>query len=266
MNKISKAIAISAAVGLAVSACVTSPLGRSQLQLFSEDAMADMGTAAFKNLKSESKGNPSAKDSRYVSCVANRVVAALPARQRENWEVRVFAEDDPNAFALPGRKIGVYEGMLEVARNQHQLATVIGHEVAHVLAQHGNERMSTSFAADAGLQIVGSLAGDPSSRQSQTAMAMLGLGAQVGLLLPFSRAQETEADILGLDLMANAGFEPSASIELWQNMEAQSKGRPPEFLSTHPGTDSRIRALQKRLPHAMQLQRDAAGRGISPNC
>jgi predicted Zn-dependent protease len=98
------------------------------------------------------------------------------------------------------------------------------------------------------------------------AMARLGLGAQVGLLLPFSRAQETEADILGLDLMANAGFEPSASIELWQNMEAQSKGRPPQFLSTHPGTDTRIRALQKRLPHAMQLPRDAAGRGISPNC
>jgi predicted Zn-dependent protease len=190
----------------------------------------------------------------------------LPGESAANWEVRVFASDDLNAFALPGRKIGVYTGLLKAAQNQNQLATVIGHEVAHVLAKHGNERMSTNFAAETGLQLVSVLAGDPGSAQSQTVMALLGLGTQVGVLLPFSRAQEEEADILGLDLMAEAGFDPSASVELWQNMAAMSEGQPPEFLSTHPGTQSRIQALSNRMPRAINLQQEARARGRNPDC
>jgi predicted Zn-dependent protease len=251
---------------LVLTACATSPLGRSQLTLFSEDAMAEMGATAFQDIKSKEKSEPDAQISRYVNCVADQIVAALPADQRRDWEVRVFADDELNAFALPGRKIGVYDGMLKAAQNQHQLATVIGHEVAHVLAQHGNERMSTNFAAETGLQIASAFAGDPGSAQSQTIMALLGVGTQVGVLLPFSRAQESEADILGLDLMASAGFEPAASVELWQNMAALSEGRPPQFLSTHPGTDNRIRALQDHLPQATKLQQTAQARGIRPNC
>jgi predicted Zn-dependent protease len=251
---------------LVLTACATSPLGRSQLTLFSEDAMAEMGATAFQDIKSKEKSEPNVQILRYVSCVADHVVAALPADQRHDWEVRVFADDELNAFALPGRKIGVYDGMLKAAQNQHQLATVIGHEVAHVLAQHGNERISTNFAAETGLQIASAFAGDPGSAQSQTIMALLGVGTQVGVLLPFSRAQESEADILGLDLMASAGFEPAAGVELWQNMAALSKGQPPQFLSTHPGTSNRIRAIQGHLPQATQLQQTAHTRGIRPNC
>jgi predicted Zn-dependent protease len=251
---------------LVLTACATSPLGRSQLTLFSEDAMAEMGATAFQDIKSKEKSEPNVQILRYVSCVADHVVAALPADQRHDWEVRVFADDELNAFALPGRKIGVYDGMLKAAQNQHQLATVIGHEVAHVLAQHGNERISTNFAAETGLQIASAFAGNPGSAQSQTIMALLGVGTQVGVLLPFSRAQESEADILGLDLMASAGFEPAAGVELWQNMAALSEGKPPEFLSTHPGTNDRISALRDHLPQATRLQQTAHARGIRPNC
>jgi predicted Zn-dependent protease len=255
-----------ACFALLLTACATSPLGRSQLQLFSEDTMAQMGSAAFQNLKSESRPASDTGISRYVSCVADHIVSALPADQRDQWEVQTFADDQLNAFALPGRKIGVYQGLLNAAQNQHQLATVIGHEVAHVLAQHGNERMSTSFAADTGLQLVSTLAGDPRSAQSQTVMALLGIGTQVGVLLPFGRAQESEADILGLDLMARAGFEPGASIELWHNMAALAEDRPPEFLSTHPGIENRIATLQGRLPQARKLQNTAAAQGKIPRC
>jgi predicted Zn-dependent protease len=228
--------------------------------------MAEMGATAFKDIKSKEKSEPKAQVSRYVNCVAEQILAALPSEQRNGWEVRVVADDDLYAFALPGRKIGVYDGMLKAAQNQHQLATVIGHEVAHVIAQHGNERMSTNFAAETGLQIASAFAGDPGSAQSQTIMAVLGVGTQVGVLLPFSRAQESEADILGLDLMASAGFEPAASVELWQNMAALSEGQPPQFLSTHPGTNNRISALQDRLPQATHLQQAAQARGVKPNC
>ena len=266
MSPATTGLAIAAFSMMFLVACATSPLGRQQLQLFSDEMMADMGRTAFDNLLSEEKLARDRAVTRYVNCVADRIIAALPPEQQSGWDVRVLADDQLNAFALPGRKIGVYQGLLKAARNQHQLATVIGHEVAHVLAEHGNERLSTSYAAEAGLQLVGGLIGDPGSSQSRTVMALLGLGTQVGVLLPFSRTQEAEADLLGLDLMADAGFDPGASIELWQNMAAESKGTPPEFLSTHPGPDSRMRSLQKRMPMAEARLEAALRRGNRPDC
>jgi len=118
---------------------------------------------------------------------------------------------------LPGGKIGVYTGLLQLANSQHQLAAVIGHEVAHVLASHGNERVSVAFAADSGLKIAQLLAGEPTQQKAQL-LGLLGLGAQVGILLPYGRTQESEADILGLDYMAKAGFDPRQSVVLWENM------------------------------------------------
>lgn len=249
-----------------LAACSTSPLGRQQLQLFSDDMMAEMGSAAFDTLLAEEKRAADPAVTRYVSCVADNLTRALPANQRSGWDIRVFAGDELNAFALPGRKIGVYQGLLKAAKNQDQLATVIGHEIAHVLAAHSNERMSTSFAAETGLQLATGLLGDPQSSQSQTVMALLGLGTQVGILLPFNRAQEAEADILGLQLMADAGFDPRASIPLWQNMASESGGSPPEFLSTHPNPSSRIKGLQDRLPQATARYEAAVARGARPSC
>lgn len=249
-----------------VASCATSPLGRSQLQLFSDETMSAMGADAFEQLKTQNDTARDQDNNAYVQCVAANVLSALPAAQGKDWEVLVFKEDSPNAFALPGRKIGVHTGLLAVAENQHQLATVIGHEVAHVTAEHGNERLSTSFATQTGLELASVIAADPNSLSSRTAMAMLGVGAQVGIILPFSRAQEQEADLVGLDLMAKAGFDPTQSVLLWRNMAQQSSGSPPEFLSTHPDPEKRIKTLQARLPVSAPLQKNAAMSGKVPDC
>jgi len=249
-----------------VLACATSPLGRRQLRLFPEADMDAMGVQAYEQIKGETPATTDAGASRYVRCVANAITRALPASDAAGeWEVTVFEEDSPNAFALPGRKIGVNTGLLKVARNQSQLATVVGHEVAHVLANHGNERMSTAYAAQSSLSLAQVLAGEPSP-QKQQIFALLGVGAQVGVLLPFSRTQESEADLLGLDLMAKAGFDPRQSVELWRNMAAAGGGQPAEWLSTHPSHETRIDELQERIPQSMDLYEKARAAGTRPNC
>jgi predicted Zn-dependent protease len=179
--------------------------------------------------------------------------------------VTLFEEPSPNAFALPGGKIGVHTGLLTVASNQSQLATVLGHEVAHVLAEHGNERISTAYATQTGLSVVESISGAPSPTKSQL-LGLLGVGAQVGVLLPFGRAQEREADQLGLDLMARAGFDPTQSVALWRNMAKAGGGEPPEFMSTHPSHGTRIQDLEARMPGAVLLETGARERGRRPRC
>jgi len=250
------------------SACATSPLGRRQLVLFPAGEMAQMGVAAYDQMKQETPLSTDARSSAYVRCVADAITAELDgAAAGHTWEVQVFADDAVNAFALPGAKIGVYEGLLEVAQNQDQLATVIGHEVAHVLARHSNERVSTAYAAETGAQLVAVAAGAATGSSQQELYAMLGLGAQVGVLLPFGRAQESEADLLGLDLMASAGFDPRQSVPLWHNMDAAAGGeRPPDFLSTHPGPATRIAQLEGRMPTALELHDAARAAGKSPRC
>lgn len=260
------AICATATVALGVASCATSPLGRSQLQLFDAGTMAEMGAASFQNMQKELETTGDRNAVSYVDCIATQVLSvATPGRVHE-WEVRVFASDERNAFALPGGKIGVYEGMMEVADTQSQLAAVIAHEVAHVLAEHGNERLSTSYAASSGLQLVGALIGDGGSAQSQTVMALLGLGTQVGVILPFSRAQEREADLMGIELMAAAGFDPAAAIQLWQEMARAGEAGPPEFLSTHPSHGTRIEDLQAALPAANQTWQRARNANRVPNC
>lgn len=244
-------------------ACVTSPTGRSQLRLFPDAEMAKMGVAAYDQMKSEMKISGDATLKARARCVANAIVAQVQGPYAgARWEVTVFEDASPNAFALPGAKIGVHSGLFQVARNQDQLATVIGHEVAHVLAEHGNERISTQYATQTGISLVGTIMGG-SSPQQQQLLGLLGTGA---VILPFSRAQESEADTLGLDLMARAGFDPAASIELWRNMSAAGGGQPPEFLSTHPSHGRRIQDLEQALPSARQLQQVARQRGLRPGC
>jgi predicted Zn-dependent protease len=183
----------------------------------------------------------------------------------QHWEVEVFAEPSANAFALPGGKIGVHTGMLEVARTPDQLATVLAHEVAHVAAQHSNERLSRSSLAELGLGVAELMVGADTPARQQL-MALLGLGTQVGVLLPFDRAQESEADLLGLQMMARAGFDPRGSVELWRAMEEAGGGAPPEFLSTHPSSATRIQQLQRAMPQALALYQRARERGRDPDC
>lgn len=249
-----------------VAACATSPLGRRQLRLFPEAEMVAMGAAAYDKMKSEAPRSDDARANRYVRCVTEAITAEIEGPHSSlAWEVTVFEDPTPNAFALPGGKIGVHTGLLEVARNQHQLATVLGHEVAHVLADHGNERVSTAFAAQTGVDLVGALSGASSPTQQQL-LGLLGVGVQVGVLLPFSRAQESEADALGLDLMARSGFDPRESVALWRNMSAAGGGQPPEFLSTHPSHGTRIENLERRIPAAVELRNAARSRGRRPDC
>jgi len=196
-----------------------------------------------------------------VQCVGNAITREVGG----NWEIVVFKDDSANAFALPGGKIGVNTGLLKVAENQHQLATVIGHEVAHVQAHHSNERVSQKFAVDQGMSLLNAIA-SPQTGTGQALMGLLGVGAEYGILLPFSRVQESEADVLGLELMARAGFDPRESVKLWINMSRTNSGQPPEFLSTHPSDSSRISGLNARIPSALNLQSRARQQGKQPAC
>jgi predicted Zn-dependent protease len=241
--------------------CATTPTGRSQLVLMPDSQMDQMGLKAFTNIKEKTPVDSNRTTNQYVQCVGNAITREVGG----NWEIVVFQDDAANAFALPGGKIGVNSGLLKVAENQHQLATVIGHEVAHVQAHHSNERVSQKFAVEQGLGLVTAIA-SPQSATGQTLMGLLGVGAEYGILLPYSRVQESEADILGLDLMAKAGFDPRESVNLWVNMGRAGGGQPPEFLSTHPSDSTRISGLKARMPEALNLQSKAVKAGKRPAC
>ena len=253
---------------LSVVACTTSPLGRRQLKLFPEAQMTMMGIESFQRIQTDMPRSQDAAKTRYVQCVADAVTRAVdPGEGPGSWEVVVFEERSANAFALPGGKIGVHTGLLQVATNQHQLAAVLGHEVAHVLAGHANERVSQSALAESSLALISAAAGarDLSPAQRE-ALGLLGVGVQYGVILPYSRTHESEADLIGMDLMAKAGFEPAESVTLWQNMTAAGGPQPPQILSTHPSHETRIRDLQKRVSSANVLRDAAWQSGRRPSC
>jgi predicted Zn-dependent protease len=245
---------------LALSACAVSPTGRRQLAFMPASYMTVMGVQSFEQIRQET---PALKDTAiqdYVQCVAD-AITALPEVQRSSsdWEVVVFDSPTVNAFALPGGKIGVYKGLLAVADTPDRLAAVLGHEVGHVLAHHGNERVSQNFAVNQTLALLDNWLAENNVANREQAMGLLGVGAQVGVLLPFSRKHESEADQIGQDLMAKAGFDPRASVILWRNMSKAGGKAPPEFLSTHPANETRIEQLQAGMDTAMQQYR-AVGR------
>jgi len=264
-NRILAVIALGALVGSGLG-CETSALGRRQLKLMPESQMSEMGVAAFAEMSASTPVTTDANATQRVVCVANALTSSLsgPA-PAGGWEVKVFADDSANAFALPGGKIGVHTGLLKVAKTQDQLAAVIGHEIAHVQAGHSNERMSAALATQAGLSAVEAMT-DATSASHSTMMSVLGMGAQVGILLPYGRSHESEADLMGLDIMAKAGFDPRQSIDLWKNMAAAGGEQPAEFLSTHPSHATRIADLEQRIPSAMPIYQSALQAGRQPHC
>ena len=201
---------------------------------------------------------PDARTQDYVQCITDRIIDVLDESYGDfAWEVVVFDDDAANAFALPGGTVGVFTGIRRVADTPDALAAVIGHEIAHLTQNHVTERARRAARADA-LVLLGGAA---------TGMGdLIRTGATIGLTLPFNRSQETESDLVGLDYMAKAGFDPRASIYLWKNMSAASRGAPPEFLSTHPSTDRRLDDLVKGLAPALVAYNQALESGRQPNC
>jgi len=241
-----------------LTGCAKSSTGRSQLMMMSESDLNVMGSASFEEMKTKEKISQSPGINRYVQCVANAITKNVPKSAHDGaWEVVVFDSEQVNAFALPGGKIGVYTGILKVAEDQDQLGAIIGHEVAHVIEGHSNERLSSSQVSQMGLSIVNVVLESQNIESRNMVMAGLGLGVQYGVLMPYGRSHESEADIVGQNLMATSGFDPKASIKLWQNMAKVSQGAPPEFMSTHPSNETRIKQLTAHLPKSTPLFKQA---------
>lgn len=246
-------------------ACDESPTGRGQLTLIPDGRMTALGEDAFERMKKSAPVETDPRINAYVQCVADNLIQRLPGEQPD-WEVKVFQNATPNAFALPGGKIGVHTGMLQVAETPDQLAAVIGHEIGHVMAEHSNERLTQQLGVKVVLFLVNLFSDEPGSMEHELLMRTLGIGSRVGVLLPFSRVHEREADILGLELMSRAGFDPAESVRLWRNMAERSRERPLEFLSTHPSRESRIQKLSEEVDYYDKLYRKARADGRTPHC
>lgn len=257
---------LSAAIVAALAACATttSSTGRRQyVGGVSEQQLNQLGAQAFVEAKSKGPLSNDAKQNAYVRCVVNALTRQLPAQaQSVGWETAVFANSEPNAFALPGGKVGVNTGIFSVAKNQDQLAAVLAHEIGHVVERHHDERITRQMGASSAVQVLGALAGDYGSLATQGGSLL----AQTGFLLPGSRVQETEADVVGQRLMAEAGFDPAQAVNLWQNMISAGGGRPPEWLSTHPNPQSRIQELRSRAGTLTPTYQQARASGRVPKC
>lgn len=237
------------AVGLvcaALAGCQAAPVtGRNQLIVMPESQDAQLGLDAYQQILAESEISKDPELNRRVEEVGRRIAAASPHPEWD-WQFTVIENDEPNAFALPGGKVGVNTGLFLVAKNDDQLAAVMGHEVAHAIARHGAERMSQQVLMQAGLAGLG-IATDATTA---------GLAAQAATLvvvLPYSRTQESEADHIGLIYMAKAGYDPRQAVQLWRNFDALGGERGSEFMSTHPAPGSRIANLESLLPQAMPI-------------
>lgn len=248
-------------------ACTTVPeTGRRQLILVSPEQEAQMGLQAFADVRAKEKVSNDPKYNEQVRRIGERIAASvgrdLPNAQ---WEFVVFESDQVNAFALPGGKVGVYTGLIKLAQSDDELACVMGHEIAHVTSRHGAERTTQNMAA-AGLAAAGTAYMemknvDPAKRN--LILGGYGLVATGGVLLPYSRLHETEADSIGVRFAAGAGYDPRAAVTFWQRMAKASAGKskPPELMSTHPSDESRIANLQRLVPKYLPVY-EAAKQGF----
>jgi predicted Zn-dependent protease len=240
-----------------VAACQTVPItGRSQLLLLSEADEVRMGLQSYQEVLRKAKLSTDPALNEKVGRVGTRIAEAT-GRKDLQWEFKVIEGQQVNAFALPGGKVAVYTGILPITRDDAGLAAVLGHEVAHAIARHGAERLSQDMLVQVGLAATMTALSNRDPKTVQSVGALLGAGASVGLLLPWGRSQESEADHLGLIYMAKAGYDPHAARDLWVRMAEASKGsgKPPEFLSTHPSEATRIKKIEGWLPEAMQYYR-----------
>lgn len=236
-------------IALMLSGCATAPItNRTQfIMISSEQELALGATEAQKVVQTSKLSTDKALQAR-IKKIGERI-AAVSGRSDYAWEFNVIQDDTPNAFCLPGGKVFFYTGILKITENDDQIATVMGHEIAHALARHGAERMSMQTASNMGAQVLAAALNVPSEYKDLYAQAY-GVTSQVGLILPYSRKFENEADQIGVYLMWKAGYNPAQALKFWENMEKlSSKGqKAPAFLSTHPADSERIKAIRDYIP------------------
>jgi predicted Zn-dependent protease len=246
-----------------IVSCSTVPLtGRKQVNLLPESEMISMGFSNYSEFKKETPISSNRDQSLMVKEVGKNITDAVAGYFDQNglssrltgyeWEFNLFGSDVPNAWAMPGGKVAIYEGILPFTQDDNGLAVVIGHEIAHIVARHGNERMSHQLVMQLGGVALNEAVSEKPDETKGIFLAVYGLGSQFGAILPYSREHEKEADRLGLIFMAMAGYNPESAVIFWERMSASSDSKPPEFLSTHPSDATRIAELKKALPEAMK--------------
>ena len=240
-------------LALALIACAKAPItNRTQFIILPQAFEMQLGASAYLSMLETEKTSRNKHYAQTVRRVGRRI-AAVSHTPNLRWQYTVFDDDKQvNAFALPGGKIGVYTGMMPVAKTDAGLATVMAHEVAHATARHGGERMSLGILLKMGSAALASAMKKKDKKTTGRVLAAYGVGTALALALPFSRKQEGEADRIGLIYMAKAGYDPHEAVAFWERMGAASRGAPPEFLSTHPGYRTRIKNLRKWMPEAME--------------
>jgi predicted Zn-dependent protease len=241
---------------LTAVACQTvAQTGRSQFVVVSESQETQLGEDAYREILKKQKLSTRQDWQSQLRRVGERIAAAA-AKSEYKWEFNVIQGKEVNAFALPGGKVAFWEGIMPVAQDDTGIAVIMGHEVAHAIARHGAERMSQAVGVQAFGQILSAGLGQVTPALQQDFLKLYGVGASVGVLLPWGRTQESEADRIGLTLMAKAGYDPAAAITFWQRMSKVSGGdKQPEFLSTHPSDETRIAQIRAWLPEATQHYR-----------
>lgn len=246
------------AVLMLLSGCTTVPLtGRKQLSLVSDSEVLSLSNESYKNYLKSARLSTNSTQSTMVKRCGNRIQQAVESYFKSQgaadqlngytWEFVLASDKTPNAFCLPGGKVVVYDGILPYTANETGLAVVLGHEIAHAVARHSNERISQQMLVQTGGTLLGTLISDRSNSTQNIVSSIYGLGANYGVMLPFSRKQEYEADRLGLIFMAMAGYDPSEAISFWSRMSEGKTASVPEFLSTHPADNNRIEALKGTL-------------------
>ena len=258
-----KIFLFSAMVAVLLTACNKVPIsGRNQLNLVSDSEVLQASLASYKEYMGKATKSTETVKSAQVTRVGQKIAAATEAYLNANgmsdqvknfaWEFNLVKDSQLNAFCMPGGKIVVYEGIMNIIASDDELAVVMGHEVAHAVAKHSNERLSQQKALQYGGAILGKITQDASQSTQSIANTVFGLGANYGVMLPFSRKHETEADNIGLVLMTIAGYNPDCALTFWQKMSAGSTNTKAEFMSTHPSDATRIANLQKQIPMVKQ--------------